>query len=504
MMAAPLFTVESTCGCENEEAFDPEAEFGREKAAKNDDAGISTGLCDARVWSLWQHDTSLSARISSFEAEFGQGPLESIRGFLLARWRRNVCRIFRRFLVGAHPRWHLRPRLISFSSELLRDLEARRDCLSRTAGASWWDWEQGSRLFFWRWPAESRVWARDGHPVYHQAHLLPNYRTCQPPEHNPEVREQVAKKLSKFRDRGYMERGAVKSLTPYFTVPKGDGDVRVVFDGTRSGLNDSLWAPPFVLPTISSLLRAVEPGTWMSDIDIGEMFYNFSLDPALQECCGVDLCPYYPQVTSWERWTRCVMGIKSSPHGCTKMEMLGEELAKGDSSVASNPFAFQSIRLNLPGSPDYSLALPWVSKVCSTGRIAADVKTYVDDKRVTGTLLAVCNQATRRASSMLTYLGIQDACRKRVLASQRAGAWAGSICHSDADQVTVRVTPDKWTKAKLQVQALLHLATTTNQFDYKELESIRGFLIYVVRTYPAFNPFLKGLHLMLDSWRPGR
>lgn len=70
--------------------------------------------------------------------------------------------------------------------------------------------------------------------------------------------------------------------------------------------------------------------------------------------------------------------------------------------------------------------------------------------------------------------------------------------------MTVRVTPDKWTKAKLQVQALLHLATTTNQFDYKELESIRGFLIYVVRTYPAFNPFLKGLHLMLDSWRPGR
>jgi hypothetical protein len=100
VMAAPLFTVESTCGCENEEAFDPEAEFGREKAAKNNDAGISTGLWDVRVWPLRQHDTSLSARISSFEAEFGQGPLESIRGFLLARWHRNVCRSFRRFLVG--------------------------------------------------------------------------------------------------------------------------------------------------------------------------------------------------------------------------------------------------------------------------------------------------------------------------------------------------------------------------------------------------------------------
>jgi hypothetical protein len=33
---------------------------------------------------------------------------------------------------------------------------------------------------------------------------------------------------------------------------------------------------------------------------------------------------------------------------------------------------------------------------------------------------------------------------------------------------------------------------------------IRGFLIYVVRTYPWLNPYIKGLHLMIDSWRPGR
>jgi hypothetical protein len=105
------------------------------------------------------------------------------------------------------------------------------------------------------------------------------------------------------------------------------------------------------------------------------------------------------------------MGIKSSPHGCTKMEMLGDEVAIGDSNDPTNPFAFDPVRLNLPGSKEYNPQLPWVSKVCfSTGRIAADVRTYVDDKRVTGPHRLGCTLATRRAASILGYLGLQDAC----------------------------------------------------------------------------------------------
>ncbi len=40
--------------------------------------------------------------------------------------------------------------------------------------------------------------------------------------------------------------------------------------------------------------------------------------------------------------------------------------------------------------------------------------------------------------------------------------------------------------------------------DFKTLESYRGYLIYICRTYPAINPNLKGIHLTLDSWRPWR
>jgi hypothetical protein len=480
--------------------------FGREQAAKNDDADIAVMDWDSRALAPWHNDPAFRQRLASFESQVGKNPLTVIRGRMLARWRRNVFRSLSTFMtLTFHPKWWERPDNCDTFGEWDLSTSAARDCLTRAAGASWWDWDAGSRLFFWRWPVESRKWARDGHPMYHDPALLTRYRRRQPDESDVEVRDQVRQKLDKFRARGYVGPGTVESLTPYFTVPKGDGDVRLVFDGTRSHLNNALWAPPFVLPTINSLLRAVEVGTWMADIDIGEMFYNYSLDPAIQPYCGIDLNPYCADAKTWERWKRCVMGIKPSPHGCTKMEMLGDEMARGDPTDPANPFSYDTVRLNLPGSPTYSPTLPWVSKVLSsTGAIAADVKTYVDDKRVTGPTQNWCSLATRRAAAMLTYLGEQDACRKRVPASQRAGAWAGSVCHTNDGKVTVMVTTDKWIKARSQVARLLEISSTTNAYDFKELESIRGFLVYVVRTYPAFNPYLKGIHLTLDSWRGGR
>ena len=36
------------------------------------------------------------------------------------------------------------------------------------------------------------------------------------------------------------------------------------------------------------------------------------------------------------------------------------------------------------------------------------------------------------------------------------------------------------------------------------MERIRVFLIYVSRTFRWMTPYLKGLHLTIDGWRPGR
>jgi hypothetical protein len=39
---------------------------------------------------------------------------------------------------------------------------------------------------------------------------------------------------------------------------------------------------------------------------------------------------------------------------------------------------------------------------------------------------------------------------------------------------------------------------------YEELEKVRGFMVHIVRTYSSLNPYLKGIHLTLCSWLPGR
>lgn len=217
------------------------------------------------------------------------------------------------------------------------DLDAGRDCLSRVTAADFWEWSGGSRLFFWRWPKEVRQWARDGHPAYLVA-TPPRYTKPRPIECNPNIQSKVKDKLEKFIKRGYLAKGQVSCLIGYFTVPKGDEDVRVVFDGTKSGLNNVIWAPTFCLPTVESLLPMVEPGTWQGDIDVAEQFYNYLLHPDIRTFCGVDVHPFFNETTSSKRtsrlmWLRCVMGLRSSPHGCVKMQALADELVKTHGSA---------------------------------------------------------------------------------------------------------------------------------------------------------------------------
>ena len=121
-------------------------------------------------------------------------------------------------------------------------------------------------------------------------------------------------KLQGVRSKGCIIKGDVFSLTSFFAVPKGDSDIRMVYDGTKSGLNGMLWAPWLPLPTIDAHLRAMLPGYFMSDIDIGEMFLNFMLHESVQKYCGVDLTQLFPEEVLpgqvlWERWGRCGMGF---------------------------------------------------------------------------------------------------------------------------------------------------------------------------------------------------
>jgi len=120
--------------------------------------------------------------------------------------------------------------------------------------------------------------------------------------------------LTRFKSWVTSVRGEVKLLTSFFAVPKGDSDIRMVYDGTKSGLSDAMWAPWFALPTVESHLRFVSQRSYMGDLDIGDMFHNFILHESVQKLAGIDVTPCYPeklgkgQRVIWKCWGRCAKG----------------------------------------------------------------------------------------------------------------------------------------------------------------------------------------------------
>jgi hypothetical protein len=119
--------------------------------------------------------------------------------------------------------------------------------------------------------------------------------------------------------------------------------------------------------------------------------------------------------------------------------------------------------MNLPGSHKYDCSKPWVSKVQAEDmRIASDFVSFVDDVRPTGPSKKECWIAGRRIGSMLSYLGIQDASRKRRDSSQIPGAWSGCVVQTDGEGVYVLASEEKWIKAKGLLDELKEMIEENN------------------------------------------
>ena len=101
-------------------------------------------------------------------------------------------------------------------------------------------------------------------------------RPTKPIKFKPEDAILVAEKVNGILSKKYLDAHEyVRTGLHYFVVPKGETDIRVVFDGTSSGLNESLWAPNFFLPTARDAGLLLSYSTFMADVDFGEMFHNF-------------------------------------------------------------------------------------------------------------------------------------------------------------------------------------------------------------------------------------
>ena len=489
------------------------------QAAKDDDATIPVALWNGYVYRHFLHN-------QPYEPSLQGKAFDLLRAAMLSRYRQNIYKSFLNYIRNKYGKdWyavanqHRRqsgkrkrtPAVQTQNASILRDLQIGRDALLRAINATYWEWSCGSTLFFWRWPSHVVEHARDGVPIYVEG-KLPHYTSRQrwPPEDEKGSVKQMKQKLQKVIDRGYLAHGYVKSLTSYFPVPKGLQDIRIVYDGTKSKLNEAVWAPNFFLPSIDSLLMFCDGQTWFADIDLGEMFLNYFMDLKLRPYSGVDVSKLHPgRKAIWFQWLRTFMGLCPSPFNACKMFAITVDVIRGDKTDPDNPFKWTHVETNYPGSDNYDPSKPWCRKYYFKTP-AGDLEVYVDDVRPFGPTESSCHAIRKRAAQILQYLGQQDASRKYRPPSQRPGPWCGAFMASVDDNLYTYASESKWIKARTLVDNII-LELDENLTDnpiyhlnHKQLEKSRGFLVYLTQTYPSLNPYLKGIHLTLDSWRPHR
>ena len=331
---------------------------------------------------------------------------------------------------------------------------------------------------------------------------------------DPLKHELMREKVVRVRQRGYIKPGEVTSGTHYFCVDKGETDIRMVYNGTSCGLNAYLHAPHYGLLMVKHTMRALREGYYQCDLDVGEQFLNYKLHRDLRLLSGVDVREVRSRVPAdvsweatqpgnWERWERNWMGLRDSPYRSLQWQARLKLELYGDRRLRSNPFPWEKVIFNLPGSKGYRADLPWVFKLRWDGRLGVEIFVYVNDGCAIGPTEFLTWQAARWYGSGCSRRGVQDASRKRTSPSLTPGPWAGTVTHTEDGRVSGMVLQEKWEKTKRLIAEMLEMVSQDN-FPLARLLQIRGFLMYVVRTYPWINPYMKGLHLTIDSWRPLR
>ena len=141
--------------------------------------------------------------------------------------------------------------------------------------------------------------------------------------------------------------------------------------------------------------------------------------------------------------------------------------------------------LKFPGSEIYDCKHPWVYEDREDGLIAADLFIYVDNGRTIGRTEEILWEAWRKWVSTCYWIGMQDTPKKVKPQYQAPGPWAVTFT-SSKEGVYVFVSKDLRDKTWGLIQEVRNTEERekeTDGMDRVGLDSIRGFLVYVSKTY---------------------
>ena len=196
------------------------------------------------------------------------------------------------------------------------------------------------------------------------------------------------------------------------------------------------------------------------------------------------------------------MGLQDYPYWSLQWQVRLKFEVYGNRRNTENPFHWDRVEFNLPGSKGYRSDLPWIMKIRFDGHLAADVFVYVDNGRPTGYCRDLTWRAARAYGSGCSRRGVQDASRKRTSPAECPGPWAGKVASTEGGLLVGMVSQEKWDKTKGLLKELTDMLAD-GPLPLQQQYEIRGFLMYVVWTYPWLNPYMKGMHLTIDSWQAG-
>ena len=164
----PVYKLDSVSGhLVSQKQFNLASTTTDSKAVKTDDALVPVHLWDSRL--IKTYPTRALQHIEQSQIHWA---LNIFRKHAFGRWCKSTFRSFIRYLKQQWPAHFIsitnKDTIFKFTSlpkELQKDLEAGLEAITYATKASFWEWNCGSRLFFWRWTPEFKLMARDGIPV---------------------------------------------------------------------------------------------------------------------------------------------------------------------------------------------------------------------------------------------------------------------------------------------------------------------------------------------------